>query len=199
MWILNLSFLKNQLRRTYKSSLAWHLYLSLIRPNALKGKTVTDCTVTTRYWEGRGKLLKVTQWWWCSAAAVMPLRQHRAALKSFAVLTSGLDLLYKCCPGVLYHRLLLPSTPLHVIYSTAFLCTAIVKSVVDLADPSFRLILFTLLWLCSNVPVPLLTFSAPPLQHHSLTKQEWHLVTGSLSETPMWAINPVIPDLTDNS
>lgn len=42
-------------------------------------------------------------------------------------------------------------------------------------------------------------FSVPHLQYHSLTKQEWYLVTGSLSETPMWAINLVIPDLIDNS
>lgn len=60
-------------------------------------------------------------------SAVMPLRQHRVALKSFAVLTNGLDL-YKCCPGVLYHRLLLHSTLLHVIYSTVFLCNCEVSS-----------------------------------------------------------------------
>lgn len=62
--------------------------------------------------------------------------------KSFATLRSGLDM-DKGCNGVSYNRLVFHSTPWHVIYSTAFHCTAIAKSVVDL------LILFTLLWLCS--------------------------------------------------
>lgn len=101
--------------------------------------------------KGKGNLLNVTQSYYCFAAAVMPLRQHSVALKSFTTLRSGLDLLYKCCPGVLYHRLVLHSTPWDVIYSTAFLCTVIVKSVVIwLIHKAGCWILFTQRWLCST-------------------------------------------------
>lgn len=57
----------------------------------------------------------------------------RAALKSFPALRSGLDL-HKHCPWVLCHGLILHSVSWHIIYSTAFICTVAVKSVIYLAE-----------------------------------------------------------------
>lgn len=134
VWILNLSFSNNPLRRTHKTRLAWRLSPSaLFRANIPKGRTVTDCIATGRCREGRkGKCAE------CNLVVLsLPLLSccwdSRAALKSFPVLRSGMDL-HKHCPWVLCHGLILHSVSWHIIYSTAFICTAAVKSVVYLAE-----------------------------------------------------------------